>query len=338
MLELDGSFGEGGGQILRSALSLAMCTGTPFRLNHIRAKRAKPGLLRQHLTAVVAAAEVCSAEVTGASIGSQALTFVPQRVRGGDYRFAIGTAGSCTLVLQTLLPALWQADAPSRVVVQGGTHNAMAPPFHFLQRVYLPLLQRMGINATLTLDRHGFYPAGGGQITLEVQPAAALAPLHLLERGARVNAYAESLIAGVPAHVAKRELATVGEDMNWQAEQLHIRQIHHEEGPGNVLMATVEYEHVSELFCGFGEKGVAAEAVARNMVQELRDYVGGHAVAGPHLADQLLLPLALAGAGSFTASGITPHTQTNIAVIEKFLPVEFTLADRDGASLVTVTR
>lgn len=335
MLEIDGSFGEGGGQILRTALTLSMCTRTPFRITNIRAGRARPGLLRQHLTAVVAAAEVSSAEAIGASIGSQTLTFVPKKIRGGDYRFAIGSAGSCTLVLQTVLPALWQADEPSRVLLQGGTHNQMAPSFHFLERAYLPLLRRMGVDVQATLGRHGFYPAGGGQIEVAVQPAK-LVPLHLCERGARLAGYAEALIAGVPAHVAKRELATLGESLAWPVEQLLIKQVHHDEGPGNVLMATVQHEHVSEVFTGFGEKGLSAEAVAKQVVKELRDYLVSEGAAGSHLADQLLLPLALAGGGSFTTTGLTQHARTNMAVIEKFLPVRFEVSTQEKATLVQV--
>jgi hypothetical protein len=151
MIEIDGSVGEGGGQILRTSLALAMCTGQPFTLSRIRARRPKPGLMRQHLTCVLAAAEVCGAEVVGAELGSATLRFVPGPVRAGDYRFAVGSAGSCTLVLQTVWPALMLADAPSRLHLGGGTHNPMAPPFHFLQRAYAPLMRRLGAPASLTL-------------------------------------------------------------------------------------------------------------------------------------------------------------------------------------------
>lgn len=338
MIELDGSHGEGGGQILRSALTLAMCTGTPFRITKIRAGRQKPGLLRQHLTAVNAAATVSGARVDGAALGSPELLFEPGEVRGGDYRFAIGSAGSCTLVLQTLLPALLLADRPSRVSFSGGTHNAMAPPFHFIDRSFLPLLRRMGAQADVHLDRFGFYPAGGGEIVAEITPTGAFTPLSLPARGQRLSAMAESYIAGVPAHVAKRELATVADGLGWAPEQLKVRQVRHEEGPGNALLVTLAHEHVTEVFCGFGEKGVSAEKVASDVVDEVRAYLASDAAAGEYLADQLLLPMALAGTGDFSASTLSMHTKTNIEVIEKFLPVEFTTTEKERGWDVRVAR
>lgn len=338
MLEIDGSFGEGGGQILRTALSLSMCTGKPFRISNIRAKRKKAGLLRQHLTAVMASADICAAEVTGAELGSQELVFVPGKIRGGDYRFAIGSAGSCTLVLQTLLPALWSADAPSRVVLQGGTHNPLAPPFHFLERAFMPVIERMGIAVSLQLDRFGFHPAGGGQISVTVTPAAVLAHVHLQERGTRKNGFSESFIAGIPAHVAKRELAGIAEGLNWADEQLRIRQVHHDEGPGNALLVTLEHPEVTEVFSGFGEKGVSAEVIARKLVREVRDYLSSDAVVSEHLADQLLLPMAMAGGGSFTASRLTQHTTSNMEVIQRFLPVTFVLEQRQHSWKIAVEK
>src|SRR2546428_9297761 len=160
MITIDGSFGEGGGQILRTALSLSLATGTPFRIENIRAGRKKAGLLRQHLTAVLAAAEIGAAEIEGATLGSTMLTFTPKSVRAGEYRFAVGTAGSGTLVFQTILPALLRASAATRVTIEGGTHNSAAPPFDFLDRTFLPLIRKMGATVSLKLERYGFYPAG----------------------------------------------------------------------------------------------------------------------------------------------------------------------------------
>jgi hypothetical protein len=157
MIRIDGSLGEGGGQILRNSLSLSLATGKPFRIENIRAGRERPGLLRQHLTAVLAAVEVGGAGVEGATLGSTAVTFSPGKVRAGDYRFAVGTAGSGTLVLQTVLPALLTADAPSHIAIEGGTHNSAAPPFDFLDRAFLPLIERMGPKVRLQFERFGFY-------------------------------------------------------------------------------------------------------------------------------------------------------------------------------------
>lgn len=338
MLEIDGAFGEGGGQVLRSAVSLAMCTGTPFRITRIRAGRSKPGLLRQHMTAVAASAEVCSAQVHGLSIGSQELEFYPGRIKAGEFRFAVGSAGSATLVLQTVLPALWQAEDESRLVLQGGTHNPAAPPFHFLQRAFAPQLAKMGVALDMQLDKHGFFPAGGGQFRATITPARELVPLHLTERGERREAWAEGLFACIPAHVAKRELAHLGNLMNWPEDWLHVRQVADEQGPGNILMATVQHEHVCEVFSKVGDRSISAEQVARQVADDTRAWLASTAAVGPQLADQLLLPMALAGEGSLTASSVTEHSRTNMAVIEKFLPVEFTVTPQEGRTLITVAR
>jgi len=330
-LELDGSEGEGGGQVLRAALSLSMRTGRPFNIVNIRAKRKTPGLMRQHLAAVQAAAAICHAVVEGEQAGSQTLSFVPSKIQGGEYRFTIGTAGSCTLVFQTILPALLKADSASRIVLRGGTHNPLSPPFHFLERAFLPLLRRMGAEVSLQLNRHGFYPAGGGEFTAQIQPAA-LQPLHLEQRGGRLNAYGESLVAALPIHIARRELEVVRKRMGWSEEQLLLRGLSNDQGPGNALLLTLEHEAVTEVFTGFGEKGVTAEAVAEKTVEATRRYLASGAAVGPHLADQLLLPLALAGGGSFTTLAVSQHTLTNAAVIRRFLPVNIAIDNVDGGA------
>lgn len=329
MIELDGSHGEGGGQILRTALALSMCTGMPLRIERIRAKRPKPGLMRQHLTCVLAAQEVCGATAIGAELGSQSLEFRPGRVHAGDYRFAVGTAGSCTLVLQTVLPPLMLADAPSRLHLSGGTHNPMAPPFHFLQRSFAPLLRRVGAGLDLTLRRHGFFPAGGGEVEALITPATdGLRPFDLLERGALRDGYAEALAPALPRGVADRELETLAGLTGWDRTQLRIGTARQNEGPGNVLMTTLVHEQLTEVFIAFGERGLAAEDVARTVFAEMRAYEASAGAVGPHLADQLALPLALAVAGSgrpaaYTCTELTEHSRTNFAVIERFLDVRF---------------
>jgi RNA 3'-terminal phosphate cyclase (ATP) len=327
-IEIDGSIGEGGGQILRTALSLSMITGTPFEIKNIRANRPKPGLLRQHLTAVLAAKEVCSARVEGAEMGSPSLTFQPGAVKGGAYTFAIGSAGSATLVLQTILPALLFADTESHITIDGGTHNSMAPPAHFLERTFVPLLNRMGASVSVTLARFGFYPAGGGRITARVVPCKKLSPLLLTTRGARTENYAEAFIAGVPGHVGRRELDVIGTAMGWDETQLLMRGLADAQGPGNVVLITLAHENVTEVFTAFGEKGVAAEAVAQKALAETHEYIASTAAVGKHLADQLLIPMALAGAGSFTTTKISDHTATNMSVIKQFLPVSFVTTAR----------
>jgi len=329
MIEIDGSAGEGGGQILRTSLALSMCTGQPFALSRIRAGRAKPGLMRQHLTCVNAAAEVCGAQVQGAELHSQSLRFTPGPVRAGDYAFNVGTAGSCTLVLQTVWPALMMASAPSRLKLGGGTHNPMAPPFHFLVRSYAPLLRRLGANADLVLRRLGFYPAGGGEIEATLWPAAELLqPFDLNERGGRVQGYAECFAPALPRSVARRELEQLGACLGWDAAQLREAATRQNEGPGNALLATIEHAQVCEVFTAFGEKGVSAERVAHALAREVSAYQSSEAALGPHLADQWALPLALAlwqrgGTASYTCTELTPHARTNFEVIERFLPVRF---------------
>ena len=330
LIELDGSHGEGGGQILRTALALSMCTGTPLRIDRIRAKRPNPGLMRQHLTCVLAAQEVCGATVVGAELGAQTLEFRPGRVHAGDYRFAVGTAGSCTLVLQTVLPPLMLADGPSRLHLSGGTHNPMAPPFHFLQRSFAPLIRRAGAGLDLTLRRHGFFPAGGGEIDAVVTPAdgGRLRPFDLLERGEPLEAFGEALAPALPRGVAERELEALGCLTGWDSLQLRVVPARQNEGPGNTLMLTLGHEQVTEVFVAFGERGVTAEDVARQAFAELRAYQASTGAAGPHLADQLALPLALAVAGSgrpaaYTCTELTEHSRTNFGVIERFLDVRF---------------
>lgn len=320
-IELDGSRGEGGGQILRTALSLSMVTGIPFAIEGIRAGRKKPGLLRQHLTAVQAAAAVCGAEVEGAAPGSQRLRFKPGPVRGGDYFHAIGSAGSCTLVLQTVLPALWFADGPSTLRISGGTHNPAAPPADFLIRTWQPLLLRMGVTLDIQLQRHGFYPAGGGEMLASTEPVAAWRPLHLNSRGDLRRQSAVGVVAGVPAEVAKREMQRAASQLGVLDEELRV--LPSNEGPGNVLLLVLEYAEMTEVISACGERGVPAETVADRAAREARLFRDSGVPVGEHLADQLLLPMALAGQGSFTTHALSSHLMTNCKVIEAFLPVRF---------------
>ncbi len=336
MIEIDGSVGEGGGQILRTSLALSMCTGQPFTLTRIRAGRSKPGLMRQHLTCVNAATEVCGAEVLGAEMNSQSLTFVPGVTRAGDYSFNVGTAGSCTLVLQTVWPALLMADTKSRLKLGGGTHNPMAPPFHFLERSYAPLMRKLGANVELTLCRMGFYPAGGGEIEVTIWPAEEkLQPLDLTQRGPKVEGYAECFAPALPRAIAQRELEQLGAALGWREDQLRDAPVRRDEGPGNALLATLVYENLSEVFTQFGEKGVSAEKVARDLVREVRAYQLSDAALGPHLADQWALPLALAvwkrqRKAVYTCTELTAHAETNFQMIERFLPVRFSTSESEG--------
>ena len=326
-IHIDGSTGEGGGQILRTSLSLAMITGQPVRIEHIRARRPKPGLMRQHLACVLAAQAVSGAQVSGAELGSQTLVFEPGALRPGEHAFAIGSAGSCLLVLQTVLPALMLAPAPSQLKLSGGTHNPLAPNFHFIERAFLPQLARLGVKVEATLRRHGFYPAGGGEMLATIEPAAGgLRPFDLLERGAVGEPFAESLVAAVPRRVAERELSLLKGALGWSDEQLRVPNVRQNEGPGNALIATLVHEHVTEVFTSFGAKSVSSEQVASRLLRQMKAYEASTAAVGPHLADQLALPWALTvhqsgQAAAYSCSEITEHTRTNLEVIQRFLPV-----------------
>ena len=326
MILIDGSLGEGGGQILRSSLSLSMVTGESVQIVNVRANRKQPGLKPQHLTALRAAAEVCSAKVSGDALRSMQVTFSPGSIRASEYRFDVGTAGSATLVLQTILPALLTAGSASRVEVLGGTHNPWSPPFDYLKVVLAPLLARMGHRLDLALLRHGFFPAGGGRIRAVITPAAAPERLELTERGEVRRTQATALVSQLPRSIAERELDVVGQRLGWtrtRVEEVDAA------GPGNICLCEVECEHLTELFIGFGQRGKPAERVAADAVREVRNYLRSGAPAGEHLADQLLVPLAVAGGGCFDTTALSTHTQTNLQVIERFLGPRFLTEQRD---------
>jgi RNA 3'-terminal phosphate cyclase len=505
-VEINGALGEGGGQVLRTSLALAMITGRTLRLRRIRAGRAKPGLRRQHLACVEAAAQLCHARVRGATLGSQDLELIPGPITGGELAIDIGTAGSTTLVVQTILVPALAAGVALRAVIQGGTHNPLAPPFDFLDRVYLPHLRAMGAEVTLTLDRHGFAsgrapraaakprsdrdrrvtgaasddddggdptwprprrpatppsddddggdptwprprrpagppsddddggdatwprphrpagppsddddddggdatwprphrPAGPpsgpaaprqasadpaaprqasadpaaprqasadpaaprqasadpaaprqgppsgdatagrpgagrphGQLTLTIGPGARLRPIEVIAAGPITARHATAILARLPSHVADRELAVVQRDLGFAPTDCEVRQVD-APGPGNVLLLEVERAEGRELVAAFGEPGLRAELVAQRACAELAAFLAAGVPVGGHLADQLLLPLAVAGGGQLRAAPLSRHATTNIETIRRFLDVAITI-QRDGDSeLVTL--
>ncbi len=327
MITIDGSMGEGGGQLVRSSLALALVSGRSVVIENIRARRSKPGLRRQHLTAVRAAVAVGRAACEGAELGSARLEFHPGGVDSGDFHWDVGSAGSTTLVVQTVLPALMLASGPSQLTLEGGTHNPLAPPYEFLGRCYLPLVERMGPRFQLQLERPGFFPAGGGRLAVHVRPVADLHPLELPERGPLRSRRLRCLLAHLPRHIAERELDTFRRLSGWKSGELEVDQADASLGPGNVLLAELAYEHVTEVFCAFGKRGLPAEKVARQLYREVREYQQVDAPVGSHLADQLLLPLAVAAdrhqqAGSFRTVALTDHTTTHIELLKRFLGVK----------------
>lgn len=324
MLHIDGATGEGGGQILRTALSLSMLRGVPVRIARIRAGRRKPGLLRQHLAAVEAAATLCQARTEGAALGSGELEFTPGPVRAGQYHVRIGSAGSTTLVLQTLLPALLRAPGPSELEIEGGTHNPMAPSVDFLEHSFLPPLRAQGADIELTLLRHGFYPAGGGRLRVRVRPAP-LAPLQLCERGSLRGIGAEALVAALPRHIGERELAVVRQRFAPGDDALRLLQLDATHASANVLTLRAHCARHCETVVAYGEVGKRAEEVAAEACSALAQYLDSGAAVGEHLADQLLLPALLGGGGVYTTHRVSEHLRSNIDTIERMGAARITL-------------
>jgi RNA 3'-terminal phosphate cyclase (ATP) len=325
LLIIDGAYGEGGGQIIRTSLALSLVTRKPFRVERARANREKPGLRKQHLTAVTAAAEIGQAVVEGAAVGSTEFTFIPGSVIPGDYIFDIGTAGSATLVLQTVLPPLTIASGPSMLRLQGGTHNVHAPPYDFLERTFLPLVSRTGPKILIDLGRYGFYPPGGGRFDVFIEPAAKARRLDLVQRGKIRSQRARALVVNLPVTMAERELAVVKEKMGLCDKQLHAEVSDNAISRGTAVMIEIESEHLTEVFTRIGERGVRAEVIAEEAADEALEYLKTEAPIGEHLADQLLIPLALAGGGSFATGSLSLHTRTNIKVIMQFLDIDITV-------------
>ena len=317
---IDGQMGEGGGQVLRSSLTLSLCSGRPARIKSIRAGRRKPGLMRQHLACLRAAATISNGTVSGDELGSQQLTFAPGKVEAGDYHFAVGSAGSAALVLQTILLPLLLADGPSTVRIEGGTHNAWAPPVDFLQLSFLPQLQKMGAEVELRMERVGFFPAGGGILFAKIKPVTDPKPFTLLERGVSGAHYAMIRRAHIPANVADREWDAMRRVLFWESAQR--RDIDHLEsaGPGNSVHCILQFENVTEVISSFGSRQRGAKQVGREAGKLACSYINGTAPVGMHLADQLLLPMLLLGGGEFITEAPTKHTVTNIDVIHLYYP------------------
>ncbi len=321
-VDIDGSLGEGGGQVLRTALALSLITGRTLRLRNIRARRGNPGLQRQHLACIEAAAKLGGATarpIGGGELraGCDTLEFAPAAAWASEVAVDIGSAGSTTLVVQTILiPALVASDRPLRAVITGGTHNPLAPPFEFLDRVFLPPLRAMGADATVTLERHGVLPDGGGRIVLETRPSQ-LKPIALVETGAVVARRVTAVVAGLPRHIADRELAVARERLREPA--CSVVEIE-DAGPHNLFMVEAELASgARELTTAHGRKGYPAEDVAADALDDLVDFLEAGVPVGDYLADQLLLPMAVAGGGRFRTTELSLHATTNIQTIAAFL-------------------
>lgn len=329
-ISIDGSTGEGGGQVLRSSLALSLITGRSFEIHNIRAHRRKPGLLRQHLAAVRAAAEVGQARVHGDALSSSWLSFEPQGIEPGHHRFAIGSAGSTTLVLQTILWPLLITEGTSTVVLEGGTHNPLAPTADYLTRSLLPRLHALGASVDVRLHRAGFFPAGGGRLEATIHGGQALVATNWCDHEEVYRRRATVLIANLPISIANRELSVVREELGWPRQCLSYETVE-SDGPGNVLQLEAETAGGTYVVTSFGQRGVRAEAVARSAARAFRAFEQSSAPIDEHLADQLLIPFALAGGGSFRTVEPTMHTRTHAEILQQWLPVVVTI-ERDPSS------
>lgn len=338
-IEIDGSFGEGGGQVLRTALSLAAITNRAFRMTRIRARRGDAGLRAQHLRAVEAVAALCGARVEGATLGSQDLLFEPGRIVAGDFRFDVGTAGSTSLILQTLLPPLARAGAASRVEIRGGTHVRWSPCFDYLRLHWLPFGRKIGLDAEIEMERAGFYPAGGGIVRATIRPGGTFSPLRLSERGALRRIRGVSAVARLHVRIAARQRDQAARRIAGRSHPFDCDLVLMPSGsPGTMLLLLAEFERSQACFFALGERGKPAERVADEAVDELFAFLDGDGAVDCHLADQLVLLLALApGTSELTTSRVTGHLVTNAEIVKRFLPVSIAVEGKpDGPGLVRV--
>ncbi|MBI1920781.1 MAG: RNA 3'-phosphate cyclase [Geobacter sp.] len=325
MVDIDGSYGEGGGQVLRTALSLSCITGRPFRIHNIRKGRQKPGLMPQHLVSVHAAQRIAAAEVAGDFKGSQELSFAPGRVTAGDFNFDIGTAGSVSLVLQTIIPPLLLAGKRSTVTLRGGTHVPFSPCFNYLSEVFAPMLARLCGNIRLSIGSHGFYPKGGGEVRCVIEPTTGFRGLQLTERDPISAISGSSAVARLPLDIAERQRQAALEVLHRElAERVPVAidlleaQSH---GPGTFIFLRADYGELRTGFTALGARGKPAETVGHEASAELVTHHATGAPVDPHLADQLVLYLAMADSKSeFATSRISLHLLTNLWVAARFLP------------------
>ena len=324
VIEIDGSLGEGGGQVLRTAVSLSIATGRAVRISRIRAGRPKPGLAHQHLTCIKAAQQIASATVVGATLASQSLEFAPREIRAGDFSFDVSTAGSASLVFQTLFLPLSLAEKESHVTIRGGTHVKWSPSYEFLQDQWLFYLQKIGFAISLRLEKAGYYPRGGGILKAHVHPAAQLRPLVLTERGELQQVRGRVFISNLPRTIAARQLAAAERTLlsRGLSPEIEIRD-YPSQGTGTGTHLRASFENGSGSYTSLGERGVPAERVASFSAECLCNYIDSGAAVDRFIADQLILPLSFAsGESFFTCEEVTQHLLTNSQVVEMFAPVK----------------
>jgi len=335
-LEIDGSYGEGGGQILRSSLALSAILKRPIKISKIRAGRKKPGLAAQHLTGVNAIAKITDAEVEGVEIGSQSLKFIPKTIKAGKYTFDVAdvrpSAGSISLIFQTIAIPLAFAEVTSIVTLRGGTHVNWSPTVHYLQEAFLPQAAKFGFHGEISLKKWGWYPRGGGEAIAEIKPAEVIRPVKLIERGKLLSISGVSASSNLPKHIVQRQKNRVYDNIRKLDCEVNITEVQEESiGPGTLVFLKATFENTVAGFSSLGERGKRAETVADEACKELMSFLQTNAAVDSHLADQLVLLMALAkGSSTITTSEITRHLVTNIWVAEQFLPVKFDLTGQEG--------
>lgn len=329
ILEIDGNYGEGGGQILRSALSLSAILQRPIRIHNIRAGRKKPGLAAQHLTCVNAVAAITNAEVIGGELGAQTLTFQPQEIRGGNYTFDVAdirpSAGALSLVFQSVTLPLSYAKTSSTVTLRGGTHVPWSPTVHYLREIFIPTAAQFGFEGSIRLTGWGWYPKGGGEAIATVQPTADWRGAQLGHRGKLQVISGVSAASNLPEHILNRQHSQIQKRLARFNSPINVECVTGKSiGQGTLVFVKAEFENVCAGFSALGARGKRAERVADEAYQALADFLASNAAIDPYLADQLILPMTLAkGESRFTTSRITRHLTTNIWLVQQFLPVQF---------------
>lgn len=337
MLTIDASKGEGGGQIVRSALTLSLVTGKPFVLEKIRAGKRVPGLGRQHVVAVQAAVEMSGGEAEGAQVGSQVLRFTPRKVSGGTHRWNVNPGGSAVLIAQMLVPALCRASEPSEIVVEGGTHFPASPAYDHFVDSYLPLMKKLGADVRAELWRHGFPGEAGGALRVWVSPRP-FARADFLQRGRIVARRALARVAKMSRAIAEREVAVLERRLRWGKPAFAVEEVD-ALGPGNILVVTMRHTEVSLVMTELGNRDEPAEVFANALADRMELFLATDAPVDPYLADQILVPMAMAGGGRFRTVEPTAHTRTQIDVLQAFLPELEVRAEPDagGAWLVSLS-
>jgi len=322
MIKIDGSIGEGGGQILRTSLSLSVITGQPVQIENIRAKRNKPGLLRQHLTALNSLSVISNANVTGNEIGSMSLAFEPKNITTGNFNFPVGSAGSTTLIFQTIFPVLMRKDAISNIIFEGGTHNPNAPSFDYVKNVFLPIVSKIGFQAKVEFGNYGFYPAGGGKWNVLIEKPKTLKPIELTKRGNLISNKVEVLHSNLDPKISIKQAkllhSSLEKDLRDDIKIISVNS----DGPGNIIQAYFDYDNIDEMFLSFGIKALPSFKVVKDLIYDINKFTKSEAVVSKYLADQLLLPMSLGEGGIFTTLKPTKHTLTNIEIIKKFINIK----------------